>query len=132
MRKIILMILLAVVSNSAMAEWRITSENGFADLYVNLDTYLKAGNTVRVWELQDYKKAITLASSGDKYLSTTALNEYDCKEKKFRALIFNSHSDHMGEGKLVFSQNTSGGNWYPVAPAGTISGDIFIVLCGKE
>lgn len=132
MSKFILMILLAVVSNSAMAEWTITSESGFVDLYVNLDTYLKAGNTVRVWELQDHKKAITLASSGDKYLSTTALNEYDCKEKKYRAIIFNAHSGHMGEGKLVFSQTTSGGNWHPVAPAGTIGGNVFIALCGKE
>ena len=55
MHKAILMMLLAVVSSSAMAEWTVVNENKEFIQYADLATIRKLGNKVKMWGLNDYK-----------------------------------------------------------------------------
>jgi hypothetical protein len=57
MRKALLILLLAVVSNSAVAEWVQVGGNETAITYADPATIRKAGNVVTMWRLLDYTKA---------------------------------------------------------------------------
>lgn len=59
MHKAILMILLAVVSSSAVAEWVQFGGNETITIYVDPATIHKAGNMVKMWFLYDRRKADT-------------------------------------------------------------------------
>lgn len=63
MRKIILMLLLTVVSNSAMAEWVLVGGDYAVTYYVDPTTIHKSGNFVRMWDMIDKKMPIELAVS---------------------------------------------------------------------
>lgn len=108
MRKSILIIVLAIICNSVMAEWTkwilIQDWNGSPDtaLYVSSAASQKTGNIVKMWHLFDYKFA--QPAGGAKYLSEAAQNEYHCKKKKTRAFISYAFDGNMGYGKIVVSQ----------------------------
>jgi hypothetical protein len=57
MKKLLLTILLALVSISAMAEWTKIDETANAIQYIDLSTVLRHGNKVKMWSLVDYKTA---------------------------------------------------------------------------
>ncbi|MBI5435614.1 MAG: hypothetical protein HY937_00615 [Nitrosomonadales bacterium] len=113
MRKVILMMLLAVVSNSAMAEWVSVASNKYTAIYVDPATIQRAGNMAKMWILTDYKTANK--DMGEAYLSTKDQNEYDCKEVKFRRRASSQHSKNMGGGKVVYSDSYTT-RWKPVPP----------------
>lgn len=87
MHKVILMVLLAAVSSSAMAGWvRVSeSEDENITVYVNPNTIRKVGNNVKMWELGDYKTAKD-SGVGTQYMSVKGQAEYNCKEEKYRTL----------------------------------------------
>ena len=77
--------LLAVMSGSAAARWDKVGHTETYTAYVNPAAIRKAGNTVKVWQLFDYKTA--QSSFGVKpYLSAKSQYEYDCKTKRTRLL----------------------------------------------
>ena len=57
MKKLLLTLLLAAVSSSAMAEWVYVAKNkeGTYAVYADPTTIRKAGNTVKMWGLDDHK-----------------------------------------------------------------------------
>jgi len=116
MHKIILVILLAVMSSSAMAEWVEvgTSGNYETIIYADPTTIRKSGNKVKMWVLFDHNSVKETA--GDKYLSEKTQMEYDCKEEQERLLFFSWHSENMGRGDVVYSANATNKDWRPVAP----------------
>ncbi len=113
MRKVILMMLLAVASNSAMAEWVNVGSNENATIYVDPANIQRAGNMATMWHLTDFKTANK--DMGDSYLSTKDQNEYDCKEVKSRRRASSQHSGNMGSGKVVYSDSYTT-KWKPVPP----------------
>ena len=113
MRKIILMILLAVVSNSAMAEWVSVANNENTTIYVDPATIQRSGNMAKMWILTDFKTADK--DMGEAYLSMKDQNEYDCKEVKVRRRASSQHSKNMGGGKVVYSDSYTT-RWKPVPP----------------
>ena len=113
MRKVILMILLAVVSNSAMAEWISVGSNKYTTIYVDPTTIQRAGNMAKMWHLTDNKMASK--DMGEAYMSTKDQNEYDCKEMKVRRRASSEHSKNMGGGKVVYSDSYTS-RWKPVPP----------------
>ena len=98
MHKAILIMLLALMSNSAVAEWVEvdTSRRVGLTTYADPNTIRKSGNKVEMWVLENFNSVQEL--SGDKYLSQKAQNEFDYKEEQRRLLYFTWHSENMGGG----------------------------------
>jgi len=108
MKKLLLTLMLAVVSSSAMAEWvevagsaEGTEETEAVTAYADPDTIRKTGNRVKMWVLVDYK--ITEEESGA--TSVRQKEEYDCKEKKSRILFVAFYSGHMGKDETIFTHS---------------------------
>lgn len=113
MNKVFLMMLLTVMSNSAMAEWKDVGSNENTTIYVDPATVRRAGNMATMWHMTDFKTA--RRDMGEKYLSAKDQNEYDCKEMKSRRRAYSQHSENMGKGKVVYS-DTYIGKWKSVPP----------------
>lgn len=105
MHKATLMMLLAVMSSSAVAEWVpvVGNETVGATAYADPATIRKTGNKVKMWDLLDYKTA--QGDAGMQYMSMKAQTEYDCKEEQSRPLYLSFHSENMGKGKVVDTYN---------------------------
>ena len=59
--------------------------------------------------------------------SSQNLIEFDCKGKKRRTLVFVSHSENMGEGKVIF-KSLKPGQWHPV-PHDSVAEQILGMAC---
>lgn len=114
MRKIMLMLLLTVVSNAAMAEWvRLGSTNSLT-FYADPSTIRKRGNLVKMWFMDDFKDYHD--SPTKPYRSTRGQDEYDCEGEQIRGVHLTSFSESMGRGDTVNQYNDIG-KWYPIAPS---------------
>ena len=125
MKKLLLTLVLAVVSSSAMAEWVGVGkkENFFS--YVDSATIRKSGNMVKIWSLHDYKTA----QGSIPYMSTTLEREFDCIKKQGRQLFLVFYSKNMGRGGSIW-KDTEPRNWLPVV-LGTIKETVWEFACGK-
>ena len=126
MHKAILMMLLAVVSSSAMAEWVKVSEDKLVTAYADPSTIRKLGDKVKMWALWDY----STAQEGDSkpYMSVRIQNEYNCKEETDRQIYATTFSGNMLEGNTIDMQG--GRNWEPIAPR-TFGETLWKFACGK-
>jgi hypothetical protein len=121
MRKIILMmLLLAVVSNKATAEaWLVlgvVAANGGFTFYADITSIRKNGNTVKMWSLEDFKTA-QISTASKPFLSVKLQDEYDCKYKQKRILAFTGFSGNMGNGEVVHSYPESESDkWLLIRP----------------
>lgn len=128
MRKTILMVLMAVVSSSAAAEWVVVGSGKDQTHYVDPATIRRSGNKVKMWFLLDYKTAIR-DTYGKPFLSYKGQDEYDCEEETVRSLAVVFHSENMGGGDTVFS-HSGATKWSPAAP-GTGSRTSWETACAK-
>ncbi len=128
MRKAILMMLLAAMSASAMAEWVLVDESSMGKAYVNPGTVSKSGDLVKLWELIDFKKA--QEHGGESFFSFTSEVEYDCVRKSFQTLRTVGLSGHMATGSVIASGSGSR-QWQPVA-GGTSAERSWRFVCGKK
>jgi len=117
MHKAILMMLLAGVCTSAVAEWVevAESEAGTFIAYAESATIQKTDNIVHMRVLIDYKTAQTDASKP--YMSKLGIRKYDCKEKQNQADIKTLYSNNMGRGKHVGIIGSR--PWLPVSTGNT-------------
>lgn len=122
MKKLLLTLMLAVLSNSAMAEWvevtksgERTEETDFIIVYADPDTIRKTGNKAKMWVLIDYK--IIEVEYGA--ASVRQREEYDCKEKKQRILFIAFYTGHIGKGETVLIHNEPEARWQQL-PTGSI------------
>jgi hypothetical protein len=129
MRKMILILLLAVVSSNAMAEWVAVNRNKYATGYANPATIVKNGNIAVMWSLVDCK-TITRFIGGPPFMSIKSQEEFDCKEKKLRTLVYTLHSGKMGEGEVVYSDSNPS-KWASALPESGM-GDFLKIACGKK
>lgn len=129
MRKAVLMMILAVVSSSAMAEWVKVSVNEDFISYANPATILKNGNMVKMWCLYDFNAPQRMGDNRP-YLSVKEQNEFDCKEEKMRTLSSSSHSGAMGGG-IVIRANSEPGKEKPFLP-GSAGEVLYKFACGKQ
>lgn len=130
MRKVILMLLLAMVSSNAMAEWVTVGSGDSSTTYAAPVTISKAGNIVKMWWLDDFKKADT-AANGKAYLSMKGQDEFDCKGEQSRQLYFSFHSELMGGGEMVYNETLNRPKWYPVS-RGSSDAALWKIACGKK
>lgn len=130
MNKLLLALMLALASTSAMAEWTWVVEDAGIGItvYVDRTTINKTGNIVKMLTLTDFKTVKGKAKS--KFLSQTEQAEYDCKDEKIRILSLSQHNKNMGTGEVVFSYNTPS-KWMPAAP-GSANEVLWEIACGKQ
>ncbi len=128
MHKAILMILLAVVSSSAMAEWVKVgvSTDKNTTIYADPSTIRKLGDKVKMWVMWDH----LTAQEGDSkpHMSTRVQKEFNCKEETTRQIYASAFTDNMGRGDLI--NNEGGREWEPVAPR-THDEALWKFACGK-
>ncbi len=101
MHKAILMILLAVVSSSAMAEWVKVSEDKLVTAYADPTTIRKLGDKVKMWALWDYSTA--QEDDSKPYMSVRIQNEYNCKEETDRQIYATTFSVIIMEGYKIYT-----------------------------
>ena len=130
MKKLLLILVLALMSSSVMAEWiRVNYDSGNGSTtYVNFFTIEKSDRTVKMWSLVDYKKAQERAFL-PLYLSINRQNEFNCMEGQMRELYAAYHAKNMGEGKVTFSDNTPD-SWNAVPPD-SIGRELWKYACEK-
>ena len=120
-----LVIILLLLSSSAWAGWRSIGENATGTSYANPDTITRKGNTAQMWSLLDYKDFQRMVEVG--YFSQKAQAEYDCKDRKSRGLTLSLHAGHMGEGKVIYADE-SPHEWEAVA-AGSLNETLWEIAC---
>lgn len=127
MRRVILVMLLAVASSSVMAEWKEVGINSGITTYANPSIIHKAGNRVEMWHLFDFKTAGT--ENSNTYLSLKVKSEYDCKKVQSRSLYTSAHKGHMSKGEVV-SIESGPEEWKPI-PLGSAKEYLFYIACRK-
>lgn len=127
MRRVIWVMLLAVVSNSAAAVWVKVSEDANMVIYADPEVIREADNRVKLWWVIDFK---TVQTNDDEiYLSSRKQYEFDCKEERYRSLSFSKHSEKMVKGNVVYSSSKIG-EWRGVPP--NTNGKLLLKFaCGK-
>jgi hypothetical protein len=128
MRKVILMLLPAVVSNSVKAEWINLGEGYNTIVYANPDTIRRSGNNIYLWRLTEFK--LPQVESGKSFLSTKEQMEYNCKNEQYRLLARLVISGSMGIGETIHSESVVE-KWNPVTPD-TVEEGFFKYACGKK
>ncbi len=129
MKRTILTLLLAAMSTGAMAEWLRIGINGGNTQYVDSSTIREDGNMVKAWTLID-SKTPNRVGIDEPHLSMKIQEEYDCNKEQIRVLSSSTHSENMGQGRVItFSINPT--EWMGIPP------DSFAalksqLLCGKK
>jgi Surface-adhesin protein E len=113
MSRILLMLLLVLVSDHALAEWVNVGGDEYSTIFADPGSIQRAGNIVKMLSL--YDTDIAQVAGSISFMSSKTLDEYDCKEKHSRTLAFYWYSGNMGEGNILYS-NTDPGKWGPVIP----------------
>lgn len=126
MRRIMLMLMLAVSTHSGASTWVKVNEDERSITYANSEALHETGNEVKLWWMSDFKAAQT--SSGDVFLSSRRQYEFNCKEGQYRPLFFARHAEKMAEGNPVYSSSATG-EWKTV-PSGTIGEILLKFACG--
>lgn len=117
MLQTIFLILLAMASGAAAAEWSKVTELEGGSVYADPASIRRDGDVVRMRSLYDLKAAIVSKANEKPYASQNLQGEYDCRKAQWRPLDFSWHSKHMGEGRMVEHLSDTF-RWEPV-PAGT-------------
>lgn len=129
MRRVILMLLLAVASRSAAAEWIEIGSNDRTVLYFDPSTIRASGTMAKMWDVMDFKKAQSEKGS-EYYLSSKSQRGYDCKEERWRFLFFTQHARNMADGAVVGTLNTPR-PWEPVSPE-TVAEALWKKACSNK
>ena len=95
MRKFI-MIVLAVWSSLAQAEWTMIQTNDNGNMYIDFGSVQRTAGLVTVTTLSDY---YVQQAKGE--LSSQWLELHDCKNKKFKALSIQYYADNMATGAVL-------------------------------
>lgn len=127
MRKFILIMVLAILSSNAMAEWiRVNSTDEFT-AYVNPSSIRKNGNRVKMWSMYDFNQ---MQNQGNgPFMSAVNQSEYDCKEEQGRMLATTGYYGNMSKGRTIFSAAQATG-WMPIVP-GSIDNALWNAACGR-
>lgn len=128
MRNVILMMLLAVVSNSAAAEWSEVRQNAFDRDYIDRNSIRWDGETAYMSNLVNFDRFRVLGN-GERYLSMQASRKYDCKNPQSRIVQVSWYAENMGLGPMV-AKDDQPYNW--VLYESSVSTQLLWKLaCGK-
>lgn len=161
MRRFILMLLLAVASGSAAAEWVLIGRADSFDSYADPASiealskfwgmrFSMVGNDVfEIRQLTSFSVAqhadgVWIGPPGPPqewnryYSSLKSTVSYDCQAKEYRLLRQELYTEQMGGGRLVGqrwwstkARSKNHAEWKPV-PSGTIAEEFLKFVCGKK
>lgn len=130
MGKVILKVLLAVVSCSAVAEWVVVGKAENITVYADPASIHINGSIAGMQYLADLKMALN-TDDGKPYMSTKAQDEFDCKEGKHRTRSLSCYTGNMGNGDVVCTYSgQSHEAWHQVVPK-SINETMWKLSCGK-
>lgn len=127
MQKVILMIMLATVSNVAAAEWSEIESDDNETVYADLSTIHRNGDSVKMWLLRDVYT--TKIIRDHEFLSEKRLNEYDCNTEEMRSYAASYFSKNMGNGDVVFSEEAV--SYWKLIQPGTVDYSSLKVACKR-
>jgi hypothetical protein len=135
MQRIIFIVLLAVVSSSAMADWLKIYGDEKLTVYIDTASIRKNGSKVKLWQLIDYSEPQTDYSRYklfviDSYLSTKAQFELDCRSEQSREIYFMFQAAPMGLGRTTYASE-SPQRWIPIVPDSSVQ-IIWKYACDKK
>jgi len=125
MKRLLLILILTVMSGSAIAEWAEAGRGKDSVVYYDPLTIRKSGSKVIIWSLHDYKTA----RGQIEYMSVTLESEYDCIKKQSRRLFLSFYQKNMGTGTTI-RKDTEPRSWLPIA-TGTIKESMWKIACRK-
>lgn len=100
MTKLLITLILTFTSSHATAEWTMIQTNDYGNMYIDFDSIQKSGDLTTVSTLNDY-----YAVQQKRELSSQWQELHDCKNKKFKALTINYHSENMAKGNIIETIN---------------------------
>ena len=124
MRNLVLVGLL-LAAMPAWAAWKVVGSTPSATSYADAATILRNAQVSAMWSLLDYASFQRMVEVG--YFSQKALVEYDCAEKQSRGMVVSLHEGHMGEGKIIYADE-SPHDWEPIVPE-TLGEELWKVAC---
>jgi hypothetical protein len=125
MSKIILMVLLAIASGSAAADWAVFSRNNDFTGYIDSTSIIRTNNLVRVSSLIDFRAVRT--DAGKTFVSVKAQHEFNCAEGQVRKLFLSELSGSMGKGEIV-NYSYKIGNFELIQPSSILEA-LWRVVC---
>lgn len=99
-----LAMVLLVASCPAWAAWKSVGNEENGTTYADPVTIVKLGSNVQMWSLLDYRDFQRMVEVG--YYSQKSLVEYDCKVKQTRGLNVALHAEHMGNGRVIYADES--------------------------
>ncbi len=123
MKRLMLVLMALTFSATVAAEWVKVGETEDTVLFLAPDTFRKAGNLRRVWEIQDFKADVF----GDGVRSLRYQSEYDCMGGGLRVLYLQAFKSQMAIGEAL-NVPFNGKDWVPV-PANSIASISLGVVC---
>ena len=125
MKRLLFILMLTAISNSAIAKWVEAGRGEDSIIYYDPATIRKSGNKVIIWSLHDYKTA----RGQIEYTSVTLESEYDCIKKQSRRLFISFYQKNMGSGTTI-RKDIEPRNWMPIT-MGTIKEAMWTIACQK-
>lgn len=129
MNKLLLIIMLAAVSSSVLAEWTLVQTGKESNEYADPTTIRVSGSLAKMWSLTNISKNIKNIKPGEKAFAVKTVHEYDCKEHKSRLLFVAWYNDYMGTGGIERSSERPDAKWKTVTPG--IREICWKIACGK-
>jgi hypothetical protein len=123
----ILLVLLAVASSNAAADWIMASESAAAVVYVDPATILRTDNRVTLLELTDYR---AVPDPGHPYQSAKRSYQFDCVEGALRTLSIVTFAGKMGGGGIVLVINEPT-PWLLFVP-GSVGEILWRIACSRK
>ena len=118
-----------ILVGATYAEWVLVAQSvQGVTVYMHDEEIHQKGDTVRVWNLYDYR--IAQSAGGSFYLSATVQEEYDCIGQRVRTLAVIGYPQHMGNGDIVF-RDSDMGKWEPIVPD-SLSKALSKLACAKK
>lgn len=122
------MTIMAVTSIPAEAQWISLGHDNDKKVFTDLKTVHRAGNTVRIWSLSDFKKEQEI--DGEKFLSQEVRHAANCEEQKMTPFAMRAFRENMGNGTVVFSDSALPVKWMRVLP-GSFGEILMKIACGN-
>ena len=135
------MLLLAILSNSAAAEWEewfvpnrnlsqwvVANYTEAVTVYADAATIRRTGNTAHMWDMTNFETGKVL-SGERRALSFKKEQEYDCNKQQARILYISWHAGHMGGGEIIGSDRNPS-SWRPVL-LGTVLERLWRTACAR-
>ena len=126
MKKLLIVILLTI-SSTVQAQWTFITDIDDTKFFIDLTSIQQIGQYKRGWLKTEYPSNSEMTLK-HKIRSTRALAEFDCREKKYRNLSFQTFK----QPNLIDSDltNNKQDEWKFIAP-GTIADSELILICKK-